>query len=204
MTGSTQTHRTNGTRVASRTLVACLSAAVAVGSAALAQADHVYPPAVPGNLEVPEGNRAFLLAHATGTQNYICVTAGQPWTFVGPQATLFGEEQKQTFTHFLSPNPAEAGLARATWQFKDTSSAWAMAIQSSIDPAFVTPGAIPWLLLKVVGTQVGPVGGDRLLETTFIQRVNTVGGSAPSPTCAQVGVRAFVPYETDYVFYKER
>jgi uncharacterized protein DUF3455 len=32
--------------------------------------------------------------------------------------------------------------------------------------------------------------------------VNTVGGSAPSPTCSQLGARAFVTYETDYVFYK--
>lgn len=198
MTGSTSTPFT------ARNLAAFLSAVLAVAAAANAHADHVNPPAVPANLEVPAGHRAFLMAHATGTQNYICLAAGQPWTFVGPQATLFNDELRQTFTHFLSPNPNEAGVARATWQFKDTSSVWAMAIQSSTDPAFVTPGAIPWLLLQVVGHQAGPDGGDRLLDTLYIQRVNTVGGVAPSPTCAQAGARAFVSYETDYVFYKER
>jgi hypothetical protein len=180
-----------------------LAAALAVVPA-ITQAAHVEPPPVPSNLEVPEGNRAFLMAHAVGTQNYICLGAGQSCTFIGPQATLFNADLDQTFTHFLSPNPVEAGVARATWQFKDASAVWGLAVQSSTDPGFVTPGAIPWLLLRAVGTQAGTDGGDRLVEVTFIQRVNTAGGSAPSATCAQVGVRAYVPYETDYVFYKER
>ena len=76
---------------------------------------------------------------------------------------------------------------------------------SSSDPAFVAPGAIPWLLLQVVGAQDGPTGGDKLSETTFIQRLNTSGGIAPSTGCAMatdVGKRAFVPYTADYFFYK--
>ena len=51
---------------------------------------------------------------------------------------------------------------------------------SSTDPAFVEPGAIPWLLVTKVGVQNGPTGGDWLSATTFIQRVNTHGGLAPA------------------------
>jgi Protein of unknown function (DUF3455) len=188
--------------VSKKTLIACLVIGAA-SSAAMAPASQVEPPAVPSNLEVPEGNKAYRVWHATGTQNYICLAAGQAWTFIGPQATLFDDEADQVLTHFLSPNPIEAGVARATWQHsKDTSSVWAVAIQSSTDPGYVTPGAIPWLLLRIVGAQAGAAGGEKLVPTTFIQRVHTAGGSAPSPTCSQAGARVFVPYETDYVFYK--
>lgn len=45
------------------------------------------------------------------------------------------------------------------------------------------PSAIPWLLLEVVGEQDGPTGGHKLTETTFIQRLNTSGGVAPSTGC---------------------
>jgi hypothetical protein len=55
-----------------------------------------------------------------------------------------------------------------------------------------------------VGTQEGPSGGDLLSPATYIQRVNTEGGTAPAGVCPTVGARAFVPYETDYVFYRSR
>ena len=119
-----------------------LAAAPAVVPA-ITQAAHVEPPPVPSNLEVPEGNRAFLMAHAVGTQNYICLGAGQSCTFIGPQATLFNADLDQTFTHFLSPNPVEAGVARATWQFKDASAVWAWRSSRPPTPAFVTPRRDP-------------------------------------------------------------
>jgi hypothetical protein len=165
------------------------------------------PPAAPG-LEVPMGNRPFLLGHAMGTQNYICLPSGPEfvWFFIGPQATLFGDDGKQITTHFLSPNPNENGMPRATWQLsRDTSRVWGAPIQSSSDPAFVAPGAIPWLLLQVVGVAPGPTGGHRLTETTYIQRVDTSGGIAPTTGCAQtedIGKIALVSYTADYYFYK--
>ena len=171
--------------------------------AATAQAGDVTPPAVPANLEAPQGNKPVRIAHGVGTQNYICLSAGSNWTFIGPQATLFDDEGDQSLTHFLSPNPTENGVPRATWMHsKDTSTVWALAIANSTDPAYVTPGAIPWLLLQIVGTQDGPAGGAKISGTTFIQRVNTVGGTAPAGVCPSAGARAFVAYETDYVFYK--
>src|SRR5262249_22167030 len=122
------------------------------------------------------------------------------------QATLFKDNGKQLVTHFLSPNPDEKGMARPTWQdSNDTSAIWGAAIASSSDPRFVAPGAIPWLLLQVVGAENGPNGGDALSHTSFIQRLQTSGGIAPSGGCAvsaDVGARALVPYTADYYFYK--
>ena len=138
----------------------------------------------------------------------MCPASGFGWTFFGPQATLFNDDDKQVITHFLSPNPFEQapnpfenGLPRATWQdSEDTSKVWGATLQS-----VPVTGAIPLLLLQVVGAQDGPTGGDRLSETTFVQRLNTVGGLAPTTGCTlstDVGKMALVPYTADYFFYK--
>jgi Protein of unknown function (DUF3455) len=171
-------------------------------------AHDLTPPPVPSGLEVPAGHRPFLRGHATGTQNYICLFPGSdfPWGFVGPQATLFNDDGRQITTHFLSPNPKEGGIARATWQHsRDASTVWAKRIALSSDPDFVEPGAIPWFLLQVVGAKYEPMGGQRLAETTYIQRVYTTGGVEPTTGCTQatdVGQQKLVPYTADYIFYK--
>ena len=36
----------------------------------------ITPPPVPANIQVPLGNTAFLVGHAVGTQNYICLPSG--------------------------------------------------------------------------------------------------------------------------------
>ncbi|HVG83957.1 MAG TPA: DUF3455 domain-containing protein [Vicinamibacterales bacterium] len=169
-------------------------------------------PSVPPGLEVPAGNEVYLQGYAAGTQNYICLSgpAGKRWQFLGPQATLFftlqGTPPQQITTHFLSANPVEAGTARPTWQHSfDSSRVWGRALASSTDPNYVQPGAIPWLLVQATGTALGPTGGAALAETTFIHRVNTSGGVAPSTGCtapSHEGVVALVPYTTDYVFYR--
>jgi Protein of unknown function (DUF3455) len=171
----------------------------------------VTPPQVPGILVVGPEYKPYLIGHAFGTQNYVCApsASGVAWTLYGPQATLFDEANEQLMTHFLSPNPAENGTPpRATWQHsRDTSSVWAVAEQIYTEPDYVAPGAIPWLLLRVVGARFGPNAGDKLVETKYIQRVNTAGGVAPATGCAvttDLGKRALVPYTTDYVFYKLR
>ena len=188
---------------------AAFAVAIAVALQQPARAHHDGPPPVPGNIQVPTGNKLFLVGHAIGTQNYICLPSGTgvTWTLFGPQATLFDDDDRQIVTHFGSTNPFE-GAARPTWQHsRDTSSVWAQAIANSSDPAFVAPGAIPWLLLQWVGRQDGPTGGDTLTTTTYIQRLNTVGGVAPATGCAaaaDVGKRALVSYAADYFFYRVR
>jgi hypothetical protein len=204
--------------------LAALAVAFTVSRPPPAYADRVTPPDMPDNIQVPDGNTAFLEGHAVGTQNYICLpcpnvitsaemcpASGFAWAFFGPQATLFNDHDRQIITHFLSPNPDEGNTPRATWQHsRDTSAVWAVAIASSSDPDsdpdFVAPGAIPWLLLRVVGAQDGPTGGHKLTATTFIQRLNTSGGEAPSSGCSlstDVGKKALVRYTADYFFYKD-
>jgi hypothetical protein len=182
-------------------------------TAAVPQPVHAHPnlvpPHVPADLEVPAGNKVFLVGHAAGTQQYVCLFSGSifTWTFFGPQATLFKDNNKPIITHFLSPNPFENGMPRATWQdSKDASTVWAAAIASSSDLNFVAPGAIPWLLLEVVDDQPERTSANRLTRTTFIQRLNTSGGVAPLAGCTafqDVGKKALVPYTADYFFYED-
>lgn len=188
--------------------------ALALPVAASAQrGGRIDVPAVPGNLIVEEGNAAYLQTRAYGTQNYICLpnatATGVAWKLFGPQATLYPPSAPiQVATHFLSPNPDEQGTPRATWQHSsDGSTVWGRAIQSSTDPNYVAAGAIPWLLVEVVGTEEGSIGGAQLAPTTFIHRLNTEGGVAPDTGCSsasQLGATALVPYSTDYFFYRER
>jgi hypothetical protein len=205
--------------VASIVLSGVVAMAFMVPSPGPAYADNSTPPPVPTNIQVPAGNKLFLVGHAVGTQNYICVPAGTGVRFVlfTPQATLIDDEGEQLTTHYFSPNPFEVNTdpkvlgdhtIRATWQdSKDSSTVWGQVKpgNSSTDPNFVEQGAIPWLLVTIVGHQDGPTGGDRLSGTTFIQRLNTHGGLAPSTGCtslADLGNMTFVPYRTDYYFYK--
>lgn len=190
--------------------LACTTALGIALAFALPHAAHAQvptPPPVPDNLRVLLPNQVFLVGRGVGTQNYECQpspTIGQvAWTLFTPQATLFNDQSEQLITHFFSPNPDEAGNpVRVTWEDSgNTSTVWAKLVAS----ASVTPGAIAWLKLQVVGTRVGPTGGDTFSGTTFIQRLNTVGGLAPSTGCdlpTDIGNRAFIPYRADYFFYR--
>ena len=194
-------------------LTIALAAILALGATAAPEAadrkrDRVERPAVPANLEVDDEFQPYFVGHAEGTQNWLCLptTTGVGWTLFGPQATLFDDEMDQVMTHYLSPNPQQGGTPRATWRHsRDTSTVWAVAVETSIDAAYVAPGAIPWLKLQVVGAQYGPDWGHKLTATKFIQRVNTSGGVAPATGCSlpeHLGKRELVAYTTDYVFYR--
>lgn len=184
-----------------------LALALTLSAASPASAARIQPPAVPADLAVEAGSRPFFVGHATGTQNYVCLPAGASfaWTLFQPEATLFDDRDKQLTTHFFRPNPFEGGTFRPAWQHsRDTSVVWGRLGVASSDPAYVAPGAVPWLLLEVAGAAAGPNGGDKLVRTTQIHRVNTFGGVAPASGCAaleDVGKKALVPYEADYFFY---
>lgn len=192
------------------TPIAALAAVLLVSSAAPLHASVIQRPDVPRDLDPGRGYRPYLVGHAVGTQNYVCLPKGAAfaWTQYGPQATLFNDDGAQIATHFLSLNPDEAGTPRATWQHsRDTSAVWAAQAAIYTEPDYVEPGAIPWLLLEVKGQENGVDGGRRLTETVFIQRVHTSGGVAPETGCTEaknVGDKSLVPYATDYYFYKPR
>jgi hypothetical protein len=155
----------------------------------LAYADSPPPPTVPQAIQVPSGNVPFLLGHATGTQNYTCqrssTGSGFAWTFVEPEATLVNDSGKQIMTHYAGP----------TWETKDGST----VVGARVDGVTVSTSAIPWLLLRATSTTPG-----QLTTTTYIQRVNTTGGLAPTGGCngAHLGDALNVPYTADYYFYK--
>lgn len=208
--------------------IACATALAVVCLLSLLQpahaADTIKPPALPaGMAPVPAGNKLFLGTHAVGTQNYVCRPSGAGVAYVlfTPEATLFSEDGGQVITHYFSPNPSEqpnpdpkvvapGGAIRATWQHRDTSTVWAKVHGTDPDgkkgAVTVDSTAIAWLLLDGVGVQNGLTGGDTLTKTTFVQRLNTTGGLAPSTGCSSltdVGNTAFVPYTADYFFYKK-
>jgi hypothetical protein len=158
-----------------------------------AQAAHAEPsaPEVPADIAAPAGSKLFLVGHAVGVQIYRCnVTAsGYRWGFVGPKADLYGDSGKLIATHFAGPR----------WQALDGS----QAVGAVVRPVTVDPTAIPWLLLSASGTP--GVDGDRLADTTAIQRINTTGGLAPAAEecyAGTAGNERQVPYTADYYFYK--
>lgn len=193
--------------------MATIAGFVMMAPPAFAQA--IQSPSVPAEIKAPSGHSIFAKGAAIGTQNYICLPAGSnfAWKLFGPQATLYltyklftVEGKQQIMTHYLSANPDENGSPRPTWQSSlDSSSIWGKAAASSSDPNFVASGAIPWLLVEVVGSERGTSSANLLAPAKYIQRVNTTGGGAPSTGCAQaseVGATALVPYTADYYFFK--
>ena len=201
------------------TRVQKLSAAALVLGCALAMAA-----ASAEDLTPPEGNIEFLSTHAVGTQGYICLPqgTGAAWNFNGarPEATLFQKyfgQDIQVITHFLSPDtnpnkiaPDPLPFGNATWQSSfDSSKVWAQKVKfipagtdSTICP---NDGAIDCLLLQSIGSLHGPSGGKFLTKTTFIQRLNTKRGSAPTDGCSvssDVGKQTLVPYSADYIFFR--
>ena len=116
---------------------------------------------------------------------------GQAWSFVAPRANLYGDNGKLIITHFGGP----------TWQATDGSKVVGR-LEANIT---VDATAIPWLRLAAASTAAGP-DGDQLAHTTYIQRIATTGGLAPSATecnATTAGTVAEVPYTADYYFWTQ-
>ena len=175
-----------------RVLLAAIVAALAAWPLAQAATAGPAEPVVPGAIQLPEGNKLFLVGHAAGIQIYSCnITAsGHGWALVAPRANLYDDNGKLLATHFRGP----------TWQANDGS----YVVGRVENQVTVDPTAIPWLRLAAASTAAGP-DGDRLLETTYIQRISTTGGLAPAVaacTAETAGTVEEVPYTADYYFWK--
>jgi hypothetical protein len=137
-------------------------------------------------------SKLSLAVYAIGVQRYTCQPNGT-WLFTDPEATLYEPTgaPKPIGTHFLN-----FATGRPVWQFKDGSSVEAARKVTVAGGA----GNIAWLLLQAVVSSAGS-DGDRLMGTTWVQRLNTSGGAAPAGTCTP-GDTTAVPYSTDYFFWK--
>ena len=196
------------------------------GAVTHASAQKITPPRTPPVITPPAGNSAFLVGHAVGTQGYVCLptNTGASWTVNAsrPEAALFARRPSRKNSlqifHFLSPNtnpnehaPNPLPFGSPTWQSSlDASVVWAKAltppVASGSNASCPNAGAIPCLLLQAIGSKPGPGGGTLMTQTSFIQRLNTNGGSAPATGCSastDVGKQILVPYTADYYFFRK-
>ena len=155
------------------------------------------PPTVPAALAVPDGNKLAFYFDALGVQIYACqqVGAGYGWVFQAPRATLLNRGGQVAGTHYVGP----------TWEANDGSK-----VAGAKVGAFVADTrAIPWLLLKAVSHE----GDGRMAKVTFIQRLDTAGGLAPTDpakicdaahagTVEHPGSIEEVDYAATYFFYE--
>jgi len=82
---------------------------------------------------------------------------------------------------------SECSSRAGTQHSRDASTVWGKVQGPSTrwvipppTPILSPPGAVAWLKVTVAGAEEGLTGGDTLTRTTFIQRLNTSGGLAPS------------------------
>jgi len=217
-----QLQRRNGITLVRNMFAAALVVTCASTFAMHASAQTVTPPPTPTQITPPAGNTAFLVGHAFGSQGYTCLpdknTGAPSWTVnnARPEATLFTNlfgQPLEIITHFASINEKpKQGIVpplsgNATWQSSfDSSRVWAVTVPGGAVVAGTdlescpNNGSIPCLLLQSVGNDKGPAGGRLLFNTTFVQRLNTNGGAAPTTSCS-VGQTQLVPYTADYFFY---
>ena len=140
------------------------------------------------SLEIENGNALAFRVYALGVQVYRW--NGTAWVFVEPRATLFADARYrgEVGTHYVGP----------TWE----SNSGSKVLAARVPGTGCTPDstAIPWLLLKKVSTE----GHGILDAVTFIQRVNTTGGIAPTTPGGLIGEEKEVPYTAEYYFYRAR
>ena len=134
------------------------------------------------DISVPAGSTLVLHAYAEGVQKY---EWNGTWVPRGPSATLYADADYTGVigTHFGGPS----------WK----SNSGSFVVGQLNTPCEVGSADIPWLLLDGIRSE-----GPGIFEgVTSIQRVNTVGGRAPTAPGIQGELRN-VPYTAEYYFYR--
>ena len=135
-------------------------------------------------LQVPEGNRLAYRVYASGVEDYSW--NGTSWIGGGTIADLYSSPNYQGYvgTHHGGPTwiSNSGGLVTGEEDY-----------QCSPDP-----NSIPWQRLHA--DEVDGVG--MFSDTTFVQRLNTSGGMAPSYPGTYDGQPVTVPYTAEFVFYR--
>jgi hypothetical protein len=163
-------------------------AVLALASIPVARAADNRAPDLPSplcdRLHVPTGDKVAFHVYALGVQIYRW--NGTSWEFVAPAARLFADADYhgEVGIHYAGP----------TWE----SHSGGKVIGSRLEGCTPDLTAIPWLLLQTVSTE-GPGIFDRV---TYIQRVNTTGGLAPTAPGSSIGAEVEVPYTAEYYFYR--
>lgn len=142
-------------------------------------------------IKVPAGNKVVGETVGVGQITYECrakaAMAGQfEWVFVGPDATLADRSGKLVGKYYGPP---------ATWESSDGSKL--TGTQVAIAPA--AAGNIPNQLVKTNPA----MGAGSMQGVSYIQRVATQGGVAPSATCdaSNLTKKVIVKYQADYIFW---
>lgn len=156
-----------------------------------ASSGAMRPPDTPEALRPPPDQVLVLEAAARGVQIYECsANKDQParfeWVFKAPEAELFDKADRNVGKHYAGP----------TWESTDGSKVVGEVKARDNGP---DPDAIPWLLLGAKSNSGNGVFG----RIKSIQRIQTVGGKAPSAPCGQDNAQqvARVPYKAVYYFY---
>jgi hypothetical protein len=143
-------------------------------------------PEVPTAIQVPgTTNKVHFHVFAVGVQIY--TWNGTSWVFQAPEAVLFADAgvNGEVGIHYGGP----------TWKTESGSKVVGAAVANAPSP---NPDSVPQLLVRAVSTE-----GPGILErTTYIQRVNTIGGKAPSNDGTAIGEEARVPYTAEYYFFR--
>jgi hypothetical protein len=143
----------------------------------------------PANL-VPEGETARFTYAAVGVQIYECklVDGKAAWAFVAPEADLFDASGKRIGKHYAGPS----------WE-SDDGSKIVGSLKARADAP--RPGAIPHLLITTKADAKPGV----FAAVSSLQRINTLGGVAPSTPCtaSDVGKQARVYYSADYQYFSK-
>jgi Protein of unknown function (DUF3455) len=150
---------------------------------------------LPAAVQVPAGHKVALETVGAGDITYQCSPkkdiAGQfEWVFVGPDAKLNDRSGKQVGKYYGPP---------ATWESMDGSKL--TGAQVAVAPS--SAGNIPLQLVKANPAMANSVLG-AMTGVTYIQRVATSGGVAPTLACdaGRAGSKQIVRYQADYIFYK--
>ncbi len=158
----------------------------AQGPAASASASASAAPAP--SIDPPAGTRALTL-HASGVQVYACEFDAQhrlQWVFRNPDAVLYDASGAAILRHGAGPS----------WEAHDGSRIVGRVLAQRPSP---NAASIPQLLLEThdAGAPAGLLAGVR-----YVQRRDTVGGTAPGAACASEHQVGSTPYLAEYVFYR--
>ena len=158
---------------------------LAAPSCSTAQGNDNRAPEVPTTIAVGDENKVHFHVYAEGVQIYSW--NGSAWVFLAPEAILYDADGNGVGIHYAGP----------TWESNSGSKVIGARIGIAPSP---NTNSIPMLLLEAKT----PEGPGIFARTTYIQRVNTVGGVAAAAAGSTIGEEARVPYTAEYFFYRQQ